>query len=103
MPYEFGPKDALNFAKRSGQICIDNYDNISNIQPKPMRALDIGCAVGGASSTISSFTAANPTVWYAGASLPTKTWVSVVYGNGRFVALASDGSKNEKLIEALVL
>jgi hypothetical protein len=50
------------------------------------------CAVGGASSTISSFTAANPTVWYAGASLPTKTWVSVVYGNGRFVALASDGT-----------
>ena len=50
------------------------------------------CAVGGASSTVNSFTAADPTKWYAGESLPTKTWVSVAYGNGRFIALASDGT-----------
>ena len=50
------------------------------------------CAVGGASSTINSFTAADPTKWYAGEALPTKTWVSVSYGNGRFIALASDGT-----------
>jgi hypothetical protein len=47
------------------------------------------CAIGG---TVSSFTAADPTVWYAGATLPSKTWASVTYGNGRFVALASDGT-----------
>ena len=47
------------------------------------------CAVGG---TKSSFMAADPTKWYAGATLPSKTWASVTYGNGRFVALASDGT-----------
>jgi hypothetical protein len=47
------------------------------------------CAIGG---TISSFMAADPTKWYAGATLPSKTWASVTYGNGRFVALASDGT-----------
>jgi len=47
------------------------------------------CAIGG---TVSSFTAADPTKWYAGATLPSKTWVGVAYGNGRFVALASDGT-----------
>ena len=47
------------------------------------------CAIGG---TVSSFTAADPTKWYAGATLPSKTWVSITYGNGRFVALASDGT-----------
>ena len=47
------------------------------------------CAIGG---TISSFTAADPTKWYAGATLPSKTWASITYGNNRFVALASDGT-----------
>jgi len=52
------------------------------------------CAIGGASSTVSTFTAADPTKWYAGASLSNKTWVDIAYGNGRFVALASDGTIN---------
>ena len=47
------------------------------------------CAIGG---TVSSFTAADPTKWYAGGTLPSKTWASLTYGNGRFVALASDGT-----------
>ena len=47
------------------------------------------CAIGG---TVSSFTAADPTKWYAGATLASKTWVDIAYGNGRFVALASDGT-----------
>ena len=47
------------------------------------------CAIGG---TVSAFTAADPTTWYAGATLPSKTWVDIAYGNGRFVALASDGT-----------
>ena len=47
------------------------------------------CAIGG---TVSSFTAADPTRWYAGDTLASKTWVDVAYGNGRFVALASDGT-----------
>ena len=47
------------------------------------------CAIGG---TVSSFTSADPTKWYAGATLPSKTWASITYGNGRFVALASDGT-----------
>jgi len=47
------------------------------------------CAIGG---TVSAFMAADPTKWYAGATLPSKTWVSIAYGNGRFVALASDGT-----------
>jgi len=47
------------------------------------------CALGG---TVSSFTAADPTKWYTGASIPSKTWVSAAYGNGKFVGLASDGT-----------
>jgi hypothetical protein len=47
------------------------------------------CAIGG---TVSSFTGSDPTKWYAGATLPSKTWASIAYGNGRFVALASDGT-----------
>jgi hypothetical protein len=47
------------------------------------------CAIGG---TVSAFTAADPTRWYAGATLASKTWVDIAYGNGRFVALASDGT-----------
>jgi len=47
------------------------------------------CAIGG---TVSSFTAADPTKWYVGDSLTSKTWVDIAYGNGRFVALASDGT-----------
>jgi hypothetical protein len=47
------------------------------------------CAIGG---TVSSFAAADPTKWYVGASLTSKTWVDIAYGNGRFVALASDGT-----------
>jgi hypothetical protein len=47
------------------------------------------CAIGG---TVSSFTAADPTKWYVGATLPSKTWASITYGNGRFIALASDGT-----------
>ena len=47
------------------------------------------CAIGG---TVSAFTAADPTKWYAGASLASKTWVDIAYGNGRFIALASDGT-----------
>ena len=47
------------------------------------------CAIGG---TISSFTAADPTKWYAGATLPSKTWTGLTYGSGKFIALASDGT-----------
>jgi len=47
------------------------------------------CAIGG---TVSSFSQADPTKWYAGATLPSKTWVDLAYGNGRFIALASDGT-----------
>jgi hypothetical protein len=47
------------------------------------------CAIGG---TVSAFTAADPTKWYAGATLASKTWVDIAYGNGRFIALASDGT-----------
>lgn len=42
MPYEFGPKSALNFAER---VC----DLACTAQSSRLRALDIGCAVGGLS------------------------------------------------------
>jgi hypothetical protein len=47
------------------------------------------CAIGG---TVSSFSQADPTKWYVGGTLPSKTWVDLAYGNGRFIALASDGT-----------
>lgn len=45
MPYEFGPKESLNFPARCAQVCI----RYSNSGEKPTRALDIGCAVGASS------------------------------------------------------
>ena len=47
------------------------------------------CAIGG---TVSSFMQSNPTVWAAGGALTSKTWAGLAYGNGRFVALATDGT-----------
>jgi len=47
------------------------------------------CAIGG---TVSSWMQSNPTSWATGGTLTSKTWVSLAYGNGRFVALASDGT-----------
>jgi hypothetical protein len=46
-------------------------------------------AIGG---TVTAWMKSDPTTWSTGGSLPSKTWVSVTYGNGRFVALASDGT-----------
>jgi len=46
-------------------------------------------AIGG---TVSSWMQSNPASWTTGGTLSNKTWVGVVYGNGRFVALASDGT-----------
>jgi len=47
------------------------------------------CAIGG---TVSSFMQSNPTSWATGGTLTSKTWASLAYGNGRFVALATDGT-----------
>ena len=47
------------------------------------------CAIGG---TLTSWMRSDPTTWYVGGTLPSKTWVSLTYGNGRFIALASDGT-----------
>lgn len=46
MPYSCGPHNALNFPARSAQYCIKHRINM--IDDK-CRALDVGCAVGGAS------------------------------------------------------
>jgi putative 4-mercaptohistidine N1-methyltranferase len=46
MPYSFGPIDALNFPARSAQYCIKHKINLTGDNS---RALDVGCAVGGAS------------------------------------------------------
>jgi len=44
LPYEFGPRDALDFPARCARVCLDGVD-----LPPNARALDIGCAVGRAS------------------------------------------------------
>lgn len=41
LPYEFGPRDALEYPARCVSECLD----IERL-PKPARALDLGCAVG---------------------------------------------------------
>ncbi|CAG5114689.1 unnamed protein product [Candidula unifasciata] len=43
IPYPFGPKDALDFPKRSSELCLKHYKAEDGI---PSRALDVGCAVG---------------------------------------------------------
>lgn len=62
MPYSFGPTEALKFPQRSAQICIENYisNNPSTGNSKTpnnikLRALDIGCAVGGASFQLATY------------------------------------------------
>ena len=42
LPYTFGPKEALNFPSRCADVCIDRAPGAK----APLRALDIGCAVG---------------------------------------------------------
>lgn len=44
LPYEFGPRDALNFPSRCVRACLD----VAALPPHA-RALDVGCAVGGSS------------------------------------------------------
>jgi hypothetical protein len=46
-------------------------------------------AIGG---TVCSGMQSNPAQWYSGGTLTSKTWTGLAYGNGRFVALASDGT-----------
>ena len=48
MPYAFGPKEALNFPQRTAAIASKFA-----ITGEGSRALDIGCAVGGASFELS--------------------------------------------------
>lgn len=47
MPYSFGPKEALDFTKRTALLCskfrFKSAENLSS------RCLDIGCSVGGSS------------------------------------------------------
>ncbi|XP_059148233.1 uncharacterized protein LOC131935705 [Physella acuta] len=43
MPYDFGPKDALDFPKRCADLCLKHF---RHQEGAPSRALDIGCAVG---------------------------------------------------------
>jgi len=47
------------------------------------------CAIGG---TVTAWMKSDPTTWSTGGTLPNKTWTGLAYGNGRFVALASDGT-----------
>lgn len=44
MPWAFGPKEALHYPRR----CIDDLAEVASLGPQA-RALDLGCAVGGAS------------------------------------------------------
>ena len=41
-PYDFGPKNALNFPERTSKL-------VANLDCSKRRVLDVGCAVGGAS------------------------------------------------------
>ncbi|CAL1532145.1 unnamed protein product [Lymnaea stagnalis] len=43
LPFQFGPKDSLDFPKRCADLCLKYYQPREGI---PNRALDIGCAVG---------------------------------------------------------
>lgn len=43
LKYDFGPKDSLDFPKRCAELCIKHFKEGSSV---PLRAFDIGCAVG---------------------------------------------------------
>lgn len=53
MPYSFGPKEALSFPQRCAQLCIKYYNQTDAKNKQNLRALDVGCAVGGASFELS--------------------------------------------------
>uniref|UniRef100_H2YG63 Methyltransferase type 11 domain-containing protein n=1 Tax=Ciona savignyi TaxID=51511 RepID=H2YG63_CIOSA len=46
-----GPDDGFNFPQRTAELCLEYYEPSESV---PNRALDIGCAVGGASFTLAS-------------------------------------------------
>jgi len=46
-------------------------------------------AIGG---TVSSYCGSNPAIWVSAGTLTSKTWTALAYGNGRYIALASDGT-----------
>jgi hypothetical protein len=46
-------------------------------------------AIGG---TVSAYMSSNPTSWSTAGTMTSKTWKGLAYGNGRYVALASDGT-----------
>ena len=91
-----GGSGSASAAYLSGNPSTQSWTNISSYIPantsgykQVAYGAGVFLAIGG---TVSSFTAADPTKWYAGATLPSKTWTGLVYGNGRFIALASDGT-----------
>ncbi|XP_060606889.1 uncharacterized protein LOC132759183 [Ruditapes philippinarum] len=43
LKYDFGPKDSLDFPKRCAELCLKHFKVNDSV---PLRALDIGCAVG---------------------------------------------------------
>ena len=79
-----GNPSTIAWTDRSSNI-IANSSGYSHV----VYGAGMFCAIGG---TVSTFTAADPSTWYTGGTLPSKTWAGIAYGNGRFVALASDGT-----------
>lgn len=53
MPYPFGPQEALHFPQRCAQLCMNQYIANNGNENKTVRALDVGCAVGGATFEMS--------------------------------------------------
>lgn len=54
LPYECGPTQALGFTKRCADLCIEamgseNLTEKGTSPKRPLRAIDVGCAVGGSS------------------------------------------------------
>ena len=53
MPYKFGPIDALDFTKRTSQLCSKFLPTESSTCISSKRCLDVGCSVGGSSFELS--------------------------------------------------
>lgn len=52
MPYSFGPTDALHFAERVAELAVSRHGGSGNAH---LRALDVGCAVGGLSFALARY------------------------------------------------
>lgn len=91
LPWKFGPRDALGFARRCVRELIDPL-----VLPQDARALDIGCAVGGASFELARYCRDVTGIDYSAAFIDA---AEIIRNNGALDYLYSvEGERTERAV-----